>query len=248
MAISEGWAMSESLPLGGAALRGRASAQRPGPRAAGSARPGQWAAGRPGAVGVLVATPFAPFRETTPLLRYDTGDLVRTLTAPPTCALRQQPATSDLLGKRRLSIRHESGWVTPRQVLEALEALEVVPLPARCGFWAVPGGSPSRSWCGPPQRRPSGPPAQSRGLGCRLPRYSCLPMPHSSSSRIRSAGIARSPVCLPGPAGVERPHCPVRAGLLPPLPRRDRLGVMHGDRVSIQPRDDSRLNCWQHHW
>jgi phenylacetate-CoA ligase len=94
----------------------------------------------PGAIGVLVATPFAPFRETTALLRYDTGDLVRTLAAAPTCALRQQPATSDLLGKRRLSIRQETGWTTPRQVLEALEGCEAVPLPARCGFWAVPGG------------------------------------------------------------------------------------------------------------
>jgi hypothetical protein len=87
-----------------------------------------------------VATPFAPFRETTLLLRYATEDLVRTLPDPPQCALRHQPATSDLLGKQRLSIRHEGRWVTPRQVLEALEALDVVPLPARCGFWAAPGG------------------------------------------------------------------------------------------------------------
>jgi hypothetical protein len=95
----------------------------------------------PGEIGVLVVTPFAPFRETVPLLRFATGDLVRTLTASPDCALRQQPATSDLLGKRSLSIRlDDGGWVTPRQVLEALEGLPEVPLPARCGFWAVPGG------------------------------------------------------------------------------------------------------------
>jgi hypothetical protein len=32
------------------------------------------------------------------------------------------------------------GWVSARDVLEALEALDVVPLPARCGFWAAAGG------------------------------------------------------------------------------------------------------------
>jgi phenylacetate-CoA ligase len=54
--------------------------------------------------------------------------------------LRHQPATSDLLGKRSLCLRYEGDWVTPRQVLEALEELDAVPLPARCGFWAVPDG------------------------------------------------------------------------------------------------------------
>jgi len=40
----------------------------------------------------------------------------------------------------RLAVRHEEGgWTFPRDVLEALEACEEVPLPARHGFWAVPG-------------------------------------------------------------------------------------------------------------
>jgi phenylacetate-CoA ligase len=50
------------------------------------------------------------------------------------------PATSNLLGKLRLAVQHGSGWVFPRDVLEALESIEEMPLPARCGFWAVPGG------------------------------------------------------------------------------------------------------------
>jgi hypothetical protein len=76
--------------------------------------------------------------------------------------MRQHQATSNLLGKLRLAVRHDEGypvpqspqgdcerpptagaaqgWVYPRDVLEALEAVEDVPLPARCGFWAVPGG------------------------------------------------------------------------------------------------------------
>jgi phenylacetate-coenzyme A ligase PaaK-like adenylate-forming protein len=94
----------------------------------------------PGELGVIVATPFYPYRETTLLLRYETGDLTRLPSGPLTCRLRHLPATERLLGKRDLAVRHDQGWTTPRQVAEALEALEVVPLPARYGFWAVPGG------------------------------------------------------------------------------------------------------------
>ena len=94
----------------------------------------------PGQAGTIVATPFPPYRQTTILLRYDTRDVVRALPEPPACALRHRPATGVLQGKLSLSARHDEGWTFPRQVLEALEALDEVPLPARCGFWAVPGG------------------------------------------------------------------------------------------------------------
>jgi hypothetical protein len=87
-----------------------------------------------------VVTPFPPFRETTLLLRYDTEDVARPLAGPLACSLRTLPATTTLLGKRRLAVRHDGGWTYPRDVLEALEAVEAVPLPARCGFRAVPGG------------------------------------------------------------------------------------------------------------
>jgi hypothetical protein len=50
------------------------------------------------------------------------------------------PATSQILGKRRLAVEHADGWTTLRDVLEALEAVEAVPLPARCGFRAFGGG------------------------------------------------------------------------------------------------------------
>ncbi|HWC26351.1 MAG TPA: AMP-binding protein [Solirubrobacteraceae bacterium] len=88
----------------------------------------------PGRLGTIVATPFAPYRDTTLLLRYDTGDLVRTLADPPTCSLRATPATSAPLGKRALAVGHEHGWTTQRDVLEALEDVPVVPLPARCAL------------------------------------------------------------------------------------------------------------------
>jgi hypothetical protein len=95
----------------------------------------------PSEAGTIVATPFPPYRETTMLLRYDTQDVVRLpATAPLTCSLRNLPSTSNILGKLRLSVRHDGGWTFPRDVQEALEAVEDVPLPARYGFWAVPGG------------------------------------------------------------------------------------------------------------
>lgn len=116
-------------------------------------RLGSSEAALPGEAGRLVITPFAPFRETTLLLRYDTEDVVQPLAGPLDCSLRHLPATANLLGKLRLAIRHScydrdtggaggqgDGWTFPRQILEALEAVDAVPLPARCGFWAVPGG------------------------------------------------------------------------------------------------------------
>ena len=140
VAYGEGWAMSETFPFGAMACEQGHLHTEPAHGLLEVLDPDTSQPAAPGAVGTLVATPFAPFRETTLLLRYDTEDLVRTLGDPPTCRLRHQPATSDLLGKRRLSVQHADGWSTPRQVLEALEAQEAVPLPARCGFWAVPGG------------------------------------------------------------------------------------------------------------
>ena len=95
---------------------------------------------KPGQTGTIVATPFPPYREASVVLRYDTEDVVQAIAGPLTCNLKHWPATSDLQGKLRLSVRGADGWIHPRQVREALESVEEVPLPARCGFWAVPGG------------------------------------------------------------------------------------------------------------
>jgi phenylacetate-coenzyme A ligase PaaK-like adenylate-forming protein len=82
----------------------------------------------PGEIGVLVATPYAPYRDCTLLLRYATGDLVRTVEAPPTCELSHLPATSPILGRFTgpLSLR-----IHTRRILELLESERGVPLPAR---------------------------------------------------------------------------------------------------------------------
>jgi hypothetical protein len=95
---------------------------------------------RSGQAGTLMVTPLPPYREVTILLRYDTQDVARRVEGPLTCNLRNLPATSPLLGKLRLASRHEGGWTFAREVLEALEGADEVPLPARYGFWAVPGG------------------------------------------------------------------------------------------------------------
>jgi acyl-CoA synthetase (AMP-forming)/AMP-acid ligase II len=95
----------------------------------------------PGEAGTIVATPLSPYRDTTILLRYDTQDAVRPIVGPLACDLPNQQATTPLLGKLRLAVRHEDGWTLPRDVLEALEADDNVPLPARYGFWAAPKGA-----------------------------------------------------------------------------------------------------------
>src|ERR687885_788873 len=60
---------------------------------------------------------------------------------PLRCNLQHRTvATTELRGKLRLAARHEAGWTFPRELMEVLEAVDEVPLPARCGFWAVPGG------------------------------------------------------------------------------------------------------------
>jgi phenylacetate-CoA ligase len=90
--------------------------------------------------GRLVVTPLPPYRETTLLLRYDTEDVVSALDGPLACELRHLPATSRIAGKRALALRHDDGWLFQRPVQEALEQLDVVPLPARYGYWRAGGG------------------------------------------------------------------------------------------------------------
>lgn len=83
-------------------------------------------------------TPYTQYRDTTLLLRYDTGDLVRRLpgTEPPTCSLRGMPATSRILG------RHSDGpaELTQRAVLDRLQGERQLPLPTRYALSASPDG------------------------------------------------------------------------------------------------------------
>jgi phenylacetate-coenzyme A ligase PaaK-like adenylate-forming protein len=136
----EGYGMTEPWPFGGTLCAEGHLHFEPAHGLLEVLNPRTSAPARAGEVGTLVLTPFPPFRETTIVLRYDTQDAVRALDGPLSCALRHMPATSNLLGKLRLAVQHDRGWIFPREVLEALEGIEEVALPARCGFWAVPGG------------------------------------------------------------------------------------------------------------
>jgi phenylacetate-coenzyme A ligase PaaK-like adenylate-forming protein len=81
-----------------------------------------------GHVGVLVVTPYPPFRDTTLLLRYDTGDLVRRLPDGEklTCELRGAPAMSQVLGRTGTS-----AGPLARDILEVLQGERAIPLPTR---------------------------------------------------------------------------------------------------------------------
>jgi phenylacetate-CoA ligase len=87
----------------------------------------------PGALGTLVITPYFPYRDCMPVFRYDTRDLARCLPdSPLRCELAGIPATGEILGKADQVLRLPgSEVVTPRQLIEAIEALPAEPWPAR---------------------------------------------------------------------------------------------------------------------
>jgi phenylacetate-CoA ligase len=92
--------------------------------------------GAPAAAGALanvVVTPYFPYRECTPVYRYDTRDLVRRLPEEPlTCTVSGLPATSKVLGKADQALRlGGTRVITPRELVEAVEALPTCPWPAR---------------------------------------------------------------------------------------------------------------------
>jgi len=94
----------------------------------------------PGAVGVLVVTPYYPYRETTMVLRLATGDLVRRLGTEPGCGLARLPATSRLLGKAAQCPAGGERPLYQRELLELLEAEPDVPLPCRYGVQPAADG------------------------------------------------------------------------------------------------------------
>jgi phenylacetate-coenzyme A ligase PaaK-like adenylate-forming protein len=87
----------------------------------------------PGALSTVVITPYYPYRECMPVFRYDTRDVVRRLPDEPlTCEIAGLPAVSQIVGKADQIIRLGDGSVvTPRDVVEAVDALPAQPWPAR---------------------------------------------------------------------------------------------------------------------
>lgn len=92
---------------------------------------------RPGAVGIIVQTPYVPYRDCTLLLRYATGDLVRLPEGPTACELAHLPATSPVLGRWTGPL---SGAIPTWSVLNLLEAEPDIPLPARYALVDGPPG------------------------------------------------------------------------------------------------------------
>jgi phenylacetate-coenzyme A ligase PaaK-like adenylate-forming protein len=138
--ISETYAMTETIPFGGTRCEAGHLHFEPIHGLVELLDVTTGAPAAPGQLGTLVVTPFPPFRETTVLLRYDTRDGARAVDGPLTCSRKDVPATGPIEGKLDFAVRHAGGWTTPRDVLEALEGCDVVPLPARCGLWAEDGG------------------------------------------------------------------------------------------------------------
>ncbi|MFB7594191.1 phenylacetate--CoA ligase family protein [Streptomyces sp. NPDC056160] len=99
--------------------------------------PRTWEPTPPGGTGVIVHTPYFPYRECTLLLRYATGDLVRRPTTAPGCELAHLPATSEILGRWTGPL---STALTTRDLLDLIEAEPEVPLPARYAVTEQPGG------------------------------------------------------------------------------------------------------------
>jgi phenylacetate-coenzyme A ligase PaaK-like adenylate-forming protein len=85
-----------------------------------------------GELGSVVITPYYPYRECMPVFRYDTRDVVRRLgDGELDCSLSGTPATSQILGKAGQLLRIDGRVVTPRELVEACEALPGEPWPAR---------------------------------------------------------------------------------------------------------------------
>lgn len=80
---------------------------------------------------MLVITPYPPYRETMPLLRLATGDMVRRLVDQPTCELAGLPATSRLLGKAAICPDLAERQLHQRDILDLLEEEPDLPLPCR---------------------------------------------------------------------------------------------------------------------
>ena len=216
--IVESYAMSETLPFGGTRC---AEGHLHFEVAHGLLEvldPDTGAPALPGEAGTIVATPFPPFRDTTILLRYDTEDVVCPVAEPLTCSLRNRTATTDVLGKLRLSVRHEGGRTFPRDVLEALEADPAVPLPARCGFWAVPGGVAVEAAV----RRDD--PAVRRTLGARL---------EERGVPLRQLLLTEDPSRLRRPLPL---RCDLKEVSFGPLPDGGPAGASYGD---ARPRPES---------
>jgi hypothetical protein len=94
----------------------------------------------PGEIGSVTITPYFPYRECMPLLRYDTRDMVTRLAEDElACELAGMPATSVILGKADQLATPRGLLVTPRQIVEVIDSLAPISGPARFGLEQADG-------------------------------------------------------------------------------------------------------------
>lgn len=129
--IVDNYAMTETFPISGLVCRERHLHITAEQGLVEVLRPGDFTSAAPGEVGMLVITPFFPYRETTLLLRLATGDMVRVLdTQPTSCEHVGLPATSRILGRATPTSR-AGQELFQRDVLDLLEGERALPLPVR---------------------------------------------------------------------------------------------------------------------
>ncbi|MER7731687.1 AMP-binding protein [Streptomyces erythrochromogenes] len=129
--VGDNFGMTELLPVGGRTCSRRHLHIDPNMGYTEVLDPDTGEPVAPGQLGELTVTPYYPYRECMPVLRYNTGDVVRTLEGEPDCELAAVPAVSQILGKAGTLLRTAGGVVTPRDVVEALDGTPGMPWPLR---------------------------------------------------------------------------------------------------------------------
>ena len=134
--VADGYAMTETVPVMGSVCGHRHLHIPHDQGVVEILDPDTYEPALPGSVGVLTVTPFSLFRDTTLLLRYVTGDLVRVLPAEEKleCEMAGVPAMSQILG------RMAGPALATRDVLELLQAERALPLPTRYALEETPAG------------------------------------------------------------------------------------------------------------
>lgn len=185
--VVDGYSMTEIVPVAGQACSHGHLHIRPDQGCVEVLDPDTLLPAAPGTVGILTVTPYVTYRETTILLRYMTGDLVRVLEGERLdCEMAGLPATSRILG------REVAVGLTTRDVLDLLQAERELPLPTRFAVDSTSGGPVLHVVSGQADRR-----VLARLEG----RAASLGLP------LRGIVLVRDPSDLPA-------LCPVRADLM----------------------------------
>ena len=138
--VTDNYAMTETFPVAGIVCDERHLHIGADQGLVEVLHPSTYEPTEPGDIGMLVITPYPPYRETMPVLRLATGDVVRRLVDAPTCELAALPATTPLLGKATLGHVADGETLHQRQILELLEEERAIPLPCRYAVTPTSGG------------------------------------------------------------------------------------------------------------